>query len=65
MKRVDGGDFGRGEVQETAFEYGVAYDNGMTVLVDDEHEARDLAATLGGTPVIRALHFMAWAELGD
>lgn len=66
MKQVSEGGFGKGEVQETSFEYGVAFDQPSVVtLVDDEHEARDLAAVLGGKPVIRALHFMAWAELGD
>lgn len=63
MKKVSEGGFGKGEVAETSFEYGVVFDHGTVVLVDDEHEARDMARALGGQPAIRALHFMAWAEL--
>jgi hypothetical protein len=66
VKKVSEGGFGKGEVEETAFEYGVAYEldgKPAVILVDDEGDARELAKTIGGEPVIRALHFMAWAEL--
>ena len=52
------------EIEATYVEYGVEIVPGTIITCDDEQDARDHAAMLGGKIFVRHVYESTWAELG-